>query len=310
VHKRILWVGVIVVALSLSACSGAAHTPLALHPRPPIPGGLVPGQLVSGGMTRSYLLYAPPGLEHDRPVPLVLVLSGGGDTDSDMVQITQFDPVAQSEKFLVAYPEGFEESWDAGFCCAGAFTHHVDDVAFLQALISLIEASYPVSAAQVYLVGASNGAIMAYYFACHEAALVAGVGSVAGAMPIDSCHPSRPVPVLEIHGTADPSLPYLGGKVEPPGADATRAAPATMAVMRRWATLDGCDPLPKVRHAPPVTTYTWSPCRQGTLVQLVAVSGASHVWFAPGFGPLDGAVDATGLIWHFFSSLPRTGSAG
>ncbi|MGH9301332.1 MAG: alpha/beta hydrolase family esterase [Acidimicrobiales bacterium] len=305
-HWRMV-AGALLLALGVGACGSGAPPPL---PRTPpglakiVPSGLVQSQITWGGMARPYLVYVPPGIRRDHPAPLVIVLSGAGDTDRNMVQITQFDPVADAHGFLVAYPEGFEESWNGGFCCAGAFLHHIDDLAFIRQLIVHLEATYPLDSARVYVTGASNGAIMAYWFACNEAGMVAGVGSVAGAMPTAACHPSRPVPVLEIHGTADPSLPFNGGKVEPPGAAASNLAPSTISVMRRWASLDGCPTKPAVKASGVVSTSTWAPCHSGSEVKLVAVTGAGHVWFAPGFGPVDGAVDATGLIWKFFASHP------
>lgn len=299
----------LVLALFLGACGLGVSprlpkAPPALGGSQAVQNGMAQSQITSEGMVRPYLVYVPPGIRRATPAPLVVVLSGAGDTDQNMVQITQFDPVADAHGFLVAYPEGFEESWNAGFCCAGAFQHHIDDLAFIRQLIVHLEAIYPVDNARVYVTGASNGAIMAYWFSCNEAAMVAGVGSVAGAMPTAACHPSRPVPVLEIHGTADPSLPFNGGKVEPPGAAASALAPSTISVMQRWASLDGCPATPGVRRVGVVSTSTWAPCHNGAEVHLVAVTGAGHVWFAPGFGPVDGAVDATGLIWQFFASHP------
>jgi poly(3-hydroxybutyrate) depolymerase len=38
-------------------------------------------------------------------------------------------------------------------------------------------------------------------------------------------------------------------------------------------------------------------------VQLEAITGAGHTWYAPGFGPADGAIDASKVIADFFAAI-------
>jgi polyhydroxybutyrate depolymerase len=74
-------------------------------------------------------------------------------------------------------------------------------------------------------------------------------------------------------------------------------------MVRRWADLDRCPPPAPPATSGPVTTTAWTGCADGTAVTLVTVQGGGHVWFAPGLGPADGALDATETIWRFFSGL-------
>ena len=67
------------------------------------------------GLSRSYRLYAPLSLERGRPAPLVLVLAGVGNTGDSMVEATRFDRLAESAGFLVAYPDGVNNTWNAGY---------------------------------------------------------------------------------------------------------------------------------------------------------------------------------------------------
>lgn len=145
--------------------------------------------------------------------------------------------------------------------------------------------------------------MMAYYFACCHADRVTAVGSVAGSMVLDQCHPSRPVSVIELHGTADPEVPYQGG----PAADGGPTPfdyPSTPALAQRWANLDSCPTAASSNSTGPATTLSWTGCQDGTAVTMVSVAGAGHVWFAPGLGSADSAVDATTTIWEFFHILP------
>lgn len=263
-------------------------------------------QITVDGQVRSYRVFVPPTLDRRRPVPLVLVLHGGANSVEDTVKTTLFDREASAGEFIVAYPEGTRREWNAGTCCGSAPTRKPDDIGFLTAVLDELVADHPVDPARVFVAGVSNGAMMAYRFACERADRVAAVGSVAGAVVVDGCQPSRPVSVLEIHGTEDQLIPYQGG--QPSAVEAQNAPPYTSApdMARRWAELDGCPPPAAPNVAGPVTTDSWSGCGNGSAVRLISVQGAGHIWFSEGLGPANGALDATATIWRFFSELRPT----
>ena len=123
---------------------------------------------------------------------------------------------------------------------------------------------------------------------------------------LGSCHPAKPVSIIEIHGTADPLVPYAGGSLAPAGVG-TKPVPSSVALVQDWATLDACPGPPTVQTQARVTTMTWNACGAGTGVRLIAVEGAGHTWYTPDFGATDGAVDATHEIWSYLSSHPRSG---
>lgn len=291
-----LRVAVAVAALALTGCGDSSAPGPA--PRPAVQRG----QLSVDGEVRSYRVFAPATVDRDSQAPLVMVLGGVGNNADGMVQATQFDREATAGNFVVAYPEGIGQSWNAGFCCARTAIEGVDDLAFLSGLIDQLQADYGIDPARVYAVGVSAGAMMAYRLGCEAADRIAGVGSVAGAMVLDQCQPSGPVAVIEIHGTDDPLVPYGGGVVRPEGV-ASQRAPSTPDVTQRWASLNHCPDAPQEETNGAVTMLTWTGCAEGSAVKLVAVAGGGHTWFAPGLGPANGAVDATHLIWTFFDSL-------
>ncbi len=116
-----------------------------------------------------------------------------------------------------------QATWNAGpdapspqACCGWARDNHVDDVAYIAQVIAAAEALTPVDPARVYLVGGSNGGMMAYKAGC-ALPEVAAVGSVAGSLLVDC---PRGVDTIEVHGTADATVPQSGpgfeGTVFPP----------------------------------------------------------------------------------------------
>ena len=281
----------------LAACGHSGKSTSAPLPEPAVQLR----QFAFDGVMRQYRVYAPPTQGARPPSALVVVLHGGAATIDDAVSTTMFDQVATARNFIVAYPQGIEGVWNAKFCCGVAPRLGNDDVGFLNQLLDHLEVEYPIDPTRVYFTGVSNGAMMAYLFACEHADRVTAVGSVAGAMVLDSCQPSRPVSILEIHGTADPEVPFQGGQAAAV-VGATFDYPSSTAVVQRWAQIDGCGAESSTTHGPD-TTANWSGCRAGTAVSLVSVDGGGHVWFAPGLGTADGSIDATSVIWQFFSGL-------
>jgi polyhydroxybutyrate depolymerase len=203
------WVAMVATMTMMTACAGSEPEPASPPPRPAVQHG----ELGVDGQVRTYRVFAPTTLESGSRPPLVLVLGGVGNSAENMVSATEFDRAASMHDFVVAYPEGLDLTWNAGFCCASGTSSGADDVDFLSRLIDELVVDYGIDPDRVYATGVSAGAMMAYRLACEQPGRIAGVGKVAGAMVLDECQPDRGVPVMEIHGTADPLVPYEGGPV-------------------------------------------------------------------------------------------------
>jgi polyhydroxybutyrate depolymerase len=95
-----------------------------------------------------------------------------------------------------------------------------------------------------------------------------------------SCHPTRPVGALQIHGDKDTVIRYSGGTNN--GATYTSAQQTA----NSWRRLNGC-PDTAGRSGPPLDadervpgddlrSTTWSGCRNGTAVGLWTIVGGDH----------------------------------
>jgi polyhydroxybutyrate depolymerase len=249
---------------------------------------------------RPYRLKAPTTVDPRRTYPLVLVLHGWGGTSEHIEGYYQLDPLADELGFLVAYPEGTEEThrrhfwgghrrfWNATDACCNFYGSTVDDVAYLDAVIDDVSAHHRVDPKRVYVMGLSNGGYMSHRYACDRASRVAAIVSQAGALWADAtrCKPSEPVAVLQIHGTDDEMVPY-GGKAR--SLHGESLLPSARQSASSWAAFDHCDPTPDT-SAPPrdlvvggfrddvpdaeTTTERWTGCRG---VELWTMRGAGHV---------------------------------
>jgi poly(3-hydroxybutyrate) depolymerase len=172
---------------------------------------LVP--IVHGGLDRPYLLQAPPG-ESSARAPLLVELHGRGIDAVRFDRLTGFGSLAEEAGFALALPNALGEIWNDGRIPSAAWPIVPDDIGYLTAVIDDALARLPIDPRRIYVVGMSNGATMASHLACALSDRIAAFAQVAGTAGVDAaadCHPERPVPILNIHGTADDYAPYEGG---------------------------------------------------------------------------------------------------
>ena len=275
--------------------------------------------LTSGGGDRWYSRLVPTGYE-GAPVPLVVDLHGYLSGAAVQAEMSRLGDAGEEAGFVVATPQGTS---DMPYWNAAPVADLPDDVGFVEDVIDDVGATVCIDPARVYVDGFSNGAFLASLVACRLSERVAAVAAVAGLLLPADCDPSRPVPVLAIHGTDDRHVSFDGGP-NPALDDLTwndesRAAFDALAfgavteTAASWAELDGCDPEPtRSEVADAVELVAHSGCSEGSSVELYVVDGGGHAW--PGsdlsaasasiLGPSTEAIDATELIWTFFEDHP------
>ena len=292
--------------LVLAGCDAASPSRPAVSPSP-LPAGTSRHSLTIDHRTRTYRVYRPRSLPAG-PVPLVLVLHGALGSGRQAETDYGWDAKADAGHFVVAYPDGYHRTWNAGGCCGPAQTADVDDVGFLTSLVHTVSGGVPVDQHRVYATGISNGGLMAYRLAC-STTLFAAIGPDSATM-LGPCPSPAPLSLIHVHGLADDRIPFAGG----PSKSAQAVVwPPVQPVIDDWRSVDGCA-APATSTAGPVTTATAS-CPAGRAVELITIAGAGHQW--PGAKPntaaenllgLDepsDAIDATDTIWSFFAAHPK-----
>jgi polyhydroxybutyrate depolymerase len=235
--------------------------------------------LTVGNLMRSLILHIPA----NPPVAdraLILVFHGADDTAANTIGETDFEQVANKNGELVAFMQGYDDTWNEGAGHTPAEQAHVNDVAFTSAAITKLEGLVPFDHSRVAVVGFSNGALMVEDLGCHLAGKLALIVPVEGPLPVSvssTCAPSRPLSVLEIHGTADNAIPYDGGPFVGVGGGTTvLSAPSSAA---RWAVLDHCSSTPTVTDpSSTISLTTYSKCHGGVSVTLRTINGGGHEW--------------------------------
>lgn len=254
--------------------------------------------LIHDGEQRIYDLYVP-DTAHDGPLPLVFDLHGFGGTRVLHRLNAGLDIIAEQEGFLVVYPDGLNNRWNAEIGADGA-----DDVGFIRALVEKVSVDHVVAAEQVYATGFSQGGMMAYRLACQAADVFAAVAPVAGGIIVGTenlCQPSRAVPVLSFRGDTDQIVPFDGGVVAGVMPQVSVLSADDSLVF--WRTLNACSGSEQVEVLGPMSSCrTHTTCEDNSIISFCTVSGIA----APGNHRLYQNSDNINLgqrIWDFFANV-------
>ena len=248
-------------------------------PTTPLGPGDYKLSMTVGTMTRTLILHVPTGPTVPNR-PLVLVYHGNLDTAAATIKETNFEQASNKSGYLVAFLQGYSNSWDNIVGSSPSVKAHIDDVGFTTTAITTIAGLAPFDLNRVAAVGFSAGALMVEYLGCALAGKLALIVPVEGELPVtiaSSCAPSRAISVYEIHGTADTAIPYNGGYFHGVyGGTTVLSAPASAA---RWAQLDQCRSTPSTTYpSPSIKLTSYSACSNGTTAVLRTIIGGGHVW--------------------------------
>ncbi|MBI2705730.1 MAG: prolyl oligopeptidase family serine peptidase [Actinobacteria bacterium] len=278
-----------------------------------------------GGAERWYLLTTP--AKHDGKTPLPLVVDFHGLLEGAQIHaaMSKFGDLGKSEGFVVATPNGSGEPvrWDVS---PGSSNQ---DLAFIDALLVRLGTELCIDTSRVYATGLSYGAIMTSFLTCQRSDKFAAVAPVAGLMVPAPCDQTRKVPILTIHGTADPILLFNGGAGSRLGSlvgrgDSTTPdttpppdlnGPGYPANAATWAERNGCQPAPTDTKVTENVIRRVYDCPKDAPVEFLIVLGGGHAWPGSEFsksiekvvGPTTFEIDATVEAWKFFQryQLPQ-----
>ena len=271
------------------------------------------GSILHDGLQREYILYVPASYTPGTPVPLVLNFHGYTSNALEQMFYGDFRPIADTAGFIIVHPMGTVDILGNTHWNVGWGTSSVDDVGFASDLIDSLSAAYSIDPERIYSTGMSNGGFFSYTLACELSDRIAAIASVTGSMnnnQFTSCHPEHPMPVMEIHGTADGTVAYDGNILFAP----------IPSVLNYWVSFNHCSTPPVV--TPIEDTDTSDGCtaeRQfyaagtnGATVEHYKINGGAHTWPGSAFGGVgtNQDIDASKEIWNFFSKYNLQGLIG
>lgn len=285
----------------------------------------------AGGETRHYLLSVTASAA-DETRPLVILLHGHGGSARQVFGLTGkpsplsvWRAIGQRENILVAALDGNtgrdgQQGWND--CRADAPNNpDSDDVAFALAVIEREIRERRADPQRIYLMGMSNGAMMAYRLALALPVPIAALAAVSGGMAVDDECRRKPrgTAVLLIHGTADPLAPYHGGEVGFGNRKNRGKILSVDSVLDYWIAANGLSPELNLTVIPPksaasrIVRKSYSDSQGRARLVLVQVEGGGHIepsirepysrFYERFAGTQNHDIESAEEAWIFFKSI-------
>jgi poly(3-hydroxybutyrate) depolymerase len=274
------------------------------------------------GTNRTYYAYLPASLDATTPVPFVFVTHGALMDAADMIAVTQYEALADSEGIAVAFLDGQGTSsmtgtetldpWNvsdngAAVCGAGDLANNHTagvDFDFMDAVEADVALDQCLDTAHIFATGFSMGGYFTHHIGCDRTD-VRAVAPHSGATiaSLSACKTGH-VPAIIFHGTSDP---VIEEGCDDPNGTAQSGFPPSATL---WAQKNGCASTYSTATddgdgGGDGQCYLYDGCPADGQVELCTFTGMGHCW--AGGAPDAGAqfacptyASATQLEWAFF----------
>lgn len=280
--------------------------------------------MTAGGLGRTYLLHVPASYQRGAGA-LVIALHGVGQTAQRFARVSQLNDEADAQGFAIVYPNAAFASlsqvpeWNVYFSTSFG-PNPPDDIAFLRQLIQRLNGELSPDPKKIFVVGLSNGGLIAHRVALDMGDVVAAAAVVAGAVAtsrsIDALPAAvSPVSMLMIHGDNDDMIPCCGLRTVATLDDSFDywAGPRGNGCAVVSTTQPMCD---AVETPSNIGEKRASQCREGTEVQFYKLFGGRHGRYQgalnvagqeaynPAFNATTG-VTLNDIIWKWLAQHPK-----
>ncbi len=282
--------------------------------------------LVHDGLTRKYLVHVPPSYDKRIKTPIVIYIHGGGGSSAGSKNDGLY---AYSDKygFILLSPAGTGALknkllvWNLGpFLINGniqnhpnyASKHNTDDIGFLSKMIDDVKNNFNVDENRIYATGISQGGMMSYRLACELSNKIAAIAPAAPPAAPMNCNPLRPVPIMHIHGTADPCAPFNGGISGGCLGTEKELFQSAQEMVNRWLSIDNCSSESSLLYQKGnAMCISYNKCAGNSEVEFCTIEGGGHTWPSGSqylsvdrIGPVSYDISFE-QIWKFFKKHPK-----
>ena len=258
----------------------------------------------AGKAERELILNAPASTR--RPVPVVLVFhGGGGGADWMAAKSRTLTRTFTEAGYAVVYTDGSSRrngdklrTWNAGHCCAYAQRRKIDEAAYINAAVDLLDQRIGIDRSRIFLVGHSNGAMLTYRVAGQMKDAPRAIAPVSGAIFADQPAIPARTSIFMYHARNDEVLSYSGNPDDK--AERWRTAPhlGFVEAEARLAGMKSCG-APATLATDAGLTVTRRPCAAGTVLMATTSETGGHEWASR---PASGYQIEAALL-SFFNSL-------
>ncbi len=278
------------------------------------------------GQERTARLHIPGTLAPAAPRALVIGLHGAGGNGADFLERNGWRALADEAGFVVVAPDGLPPRlnraarfvdnprlWNTGQLDPNNPRTAIADAPFIEALITEVRRRVAIDERRIFMTGHSNGAGMTYRLAQEMNHRLAAIAPVMSFCWQEDPRLDYALPTLAIYGMEDPLVPFAGGTAQLPWGG-SRTTPPVDDTLEKWARALACGgPRTVATNDDGVKLIEYPACRGPAVFRALIIEGHGHEW--PGgrrsgiarrmVGPRRDVLDATRVIWDFFSEHPR-----
>ena len=250
-------------------------------------------------LERCWLTLLPSDYTDNESYPLVVDMHGYTGTNYNMYNYSDWDRISEEHDVIIAYPQGHENSWNAGWCCGVAHDIGIDDVGFILQMVEQISTNFSINDSKIYASGHSNGCAMTQKLA-NEASHIFAAGGCMALYLLEDADPSfSPTPIIEVHGILDVVIPYSNSHSSSVIFDNSLVGDeGAMKNIATWAEMNGCSGiLPEmIEEYSDYSIQGYTNCDENVEVQLVTLHLADHNPY-PSANPT--GIQTTQMVWDF-----------
>ena len=250
-------------------------------------------------LERCWLTLLPSEYTANNSYPLVVDMHGYTGTNYNMHNYSDWDRISEEHNVIIAYPQGHENSWNAGWCCGVAHDIGIDDVGFILKMVELISANYSINDSKIYASGHSNGCAMTQKLA-NEASHIFAAGGCMALYLLEDADPSfSPTPIIEVHGILDVVIPYSNSHSSSVIFDNSLVGDeGALKNIATWADMNGCSGIvpEMIEEYPDYSIQGYTDCDEDVEIQLITLHLADHNPY-PSANPT--GIQTTQMVWDF-----------
>lgn len=217
--------------------------------------------------------------------PALVSLHPLGGNRSGWAGETDLHRAAIDNDFILVVPQGLWGTWNVGQCCGPSAGFGIDDVSFIDQVMTSTAELPEVDPDQVYLAGLSNGGLMTARYLCEGGFTPTAVAAVA-VVPWDFDGCGGDVPLMVSIGDEDEVFPFDGGRTWMGAAASGRPSRSWQEMSDELVDLYSCDQPPEVSEfslwsSPAEPTTEWRREDYGGCsapFRLTTVEGVPHTW--------------------------------
>jgi polyhydroxybutyrate depolymerase len=224
---------------------------------------------------KSATVYLPTDFAHKKGLPLVISIHGIMSNPKIQERIFPAKNLIDKKGFVLITPFGKRNYiglrfWNASEKCCDFFNQNPDDISYIKELIIQSQKKFFIDPKRVFLVGHSNGGILAYRFACEASEFISGIVSIAGTNVFEeiNCNPSKPISILQIHGKNDRIIKYDGSL--------KRGFPSALDSILPWSKINNCQEAIESKITPNLTKLRFINCDKDKSVELWSLNDRNH----------------------------------